>query len=187
MGVTEYHIDTDGVDRQECSYRQDTKEEYLTETMNRFVDLVNECIKRRMERIEGGATVGKAMDDMRSEISAGFDEILPDLKAQIAACKHKGFWEERECRLTVALPSDDRRIFHTSGRFGITPRVYIRLHDSLDNLLPIRRIVIGPCPHIAEALESLRGVLIRKGYRIRHSGESEGIEVVPSKIPYRSW
>jgi hypothetical protein len=187
MGVPAYHIDIDGVDRQECSYRQDTKEEYLTDIVNRFVDLINGCIKNRIERIERGISVQDAMDNMRSEIAAGFDEILPDLKAQIAACKHEGFWEEREWRLTVALPSDDKRVFHTSGRFGITPRIYLRLHDSQDNLLPIRRIVIGPCAHVTEALESLKSALIRKGYRIRISGESQGVEVVPSKIPYRNW
>ena len=112
-GATEYHIDIDGVDRQECSYRRDTKEEYLTETMNRFVDLVNDCIRKRMERINGGASIEIAMGKMRSELNTGFDGILPNLKAQVAACKHEGFWEEREWRLTAALPSDDTRVFHT--------------------------------------------------------------------------
>ena len=33
--VTEYQIDINGVDRQECSYRQQTKEDYLTDILKR--------------------------------------------------------------------------------------------------------------------------------------------------------
>ena len=38
-----FSVNIDGVDLQECSYRHDTKEEYLTEAMNSFGDLLNQC------------------------------------------------------------------------------------------------------------------------------------------------
>jgi hypothetical protein len=151
---------------------------YLNEVFNNFVDLLNTCLKKRIERTEAGTSLEQSMDEVRSDLRTGLDRILPDMKAQVAACKHEGFWEEREWRLTVALPSDDRRVFHTSGRFGITPRVYFELRGP-DGLLPIKRIVVGPCPHMAEALESLKGMLTRKGY--------SKVQVCASQIPYRNW
>jgi hypothetical protein len=179
--VNEYRIinfEIEGVYRQECSYPQGTKEEYLTEVLNKFGDLVNECNGNAMEKTKNGIPYGRAMDEMRSELNAGFDEILPDLEGQIAACKHEGFWEEREWRLTIALRSDDKRVFHTSGRFGVTPRVYFKLRGP-DGLFPVKRIVVGPCPHRAEALESLKGLLTQHGY--------SHVELSSSQIPYRNW
>ena len=170
--------DIEGVDIQECSYLQETKEEYLTSIINIFVDLLNECKRKRVEGVQNGMTPTDAMDRVRAELDAGFDQILPDLKAQVAACKHESFWEEREWRLTVAPSPDHPRVFHNSGRFGITPRVRIGLRGP-DHLLPIKRIVIGPCPHMADAIESLKGFLTRSGYR--------HMEISPSQIPYRNW
>jgi hypothetical protein len=170
--------DIEGLDFQECSYLRETKETYLTEILNRFVDLRNECIGNRLGSVSDGVPLEQAMDKMREEFNEGLDGILPDLKAQIAACKHESFWEEREWRLTVAPPSDHPKVFHASGRFGLTPRVRVALRGP-DGLLPMKRIVIGPCPHMADAIESLKGLLIRKGYR--------HIEISPSQIPYRNW
>ncbi len=173
-----YAVNIEGVDLQECSYRQDTKEEYLREAINSFGDLLNECNRTRNEKIRRGLPYEQAMNEMRSELDKEVSKILPDLKAQIAACKHESFWEEREWRLTVAPPPDHENLFHSPGRFGITPRLRIQLRGP-DGLLPIKRIVIGPCPHKDEAMESLKGLLIRKGY--------SRVEVSASKIPYRDW
>ncbi len=170
--------DIEGVDIQECSYLQETKEEYLTPIFNIFVDLLNECKRKMAEGLQNGMTPGDTMCRVRAELDAGFDQILPDLKAQVSACKHESFWEEREWRLTMAPSLDHPKVFHNSGRFGITPRVRIGLR-SPDLLLPIKRIVIGPCPHMADAIESLKGLLARSGYR--------HMEISPSQIPYRNW
>jgi hypothetical protein len=173
-----FSVNIDGVDLHECSYRQDTKEEYLTEAINSFGDLLNEYNRKGNEKIGRGIPYEQAMNEMRSELDEGVSKILPDLKSQVAACKHESFWEEREWRLTVALPSDHDSVFYSSGRFGITPRLRVQLRGP-DGLLPIKRIVVGPCPHAAEALESTKGLLIRNGY--------SGIEVSGSQIPYRDW
>jgi hypothetical protein len=122
--------DIEGVDFQECSYLRETKEEYLTEILNNFGDLLNRCHGKRVSSVRDGVPLEWAMDKMREELDKCLEGILPDLKVQIAACKHESFWEEREWRLTVAPPSEHPKMFYTSGRFGITPRVRI-----------------GPCPH----------------------------------------
>ena len=108
-----YAVNIEGVDLQECSYRQDTKEEYLTEAINSFGDLLNECNKKRNEKIRRGITYEQAMNEMRSELDKEVSKILPDLKSQIAACKHESFWEEREWRLTVAPLQDHAELVPT--------------------------------------------------------------------------
>lgn len=173
-----FSVNIDGVDLQECSYRHDTKEEYLTEAMNSFGDLLNQCNRKGNERIGRGIPYGQAMNETKSELREGVSKILPDLKLQVAACKHESFWEEREWRLTVAPPPDHDSVFYSSGRFGITPRFRIQLRGP-DGLLPIKRIVVGPCPHGDEALESVKGLLIRNGYSL--------VKVSTSQIPYRDW
>jgi len=172
--------DTEGVDLylQECSYLKDTKEKYLTEILNGLGDVLNECIGKRIERVGNGTPIDDAVDEARGELRKGFSRILPDLKSQLAACKHEGFWEEREWRITVCPPQNDKRVFYKSGRFGITPRFPIRLRDS-DGSLPITRIVVGPSPHITDSIESLNGFLKRNGY--------SHVQVSASKIPYRNW
>jgi hypothetical protein len=173
-----FSVNIDGVDLQECSYRQDTKKEYLTEAINSFGDLLNECNRKRNEQIGRGIPYEQAMNEMRSEANEGVSKFLPDLKSRVAACKHESFWEEREWRLTVAPPPGHDSLFYSSGRFGITPRVRIQLRGP-DGLLPIKRIVVGPCNHFAEALESVKGLLIRNGYSL--------VKVSASQIPYRDW
>ncbi|MGA3373923.1 MAG: DUF2971 domain-containing protein [Terracidiphilus sp.] len=174
----EFSVNIDGVDLQECSYRQDTKEEYLTEALNQFGDLLNECNRKGIDKLKRGISYQQAMDEMRNEVDKKVSKILPDLKSQIAACKHESFWEEREWRLTVAPPPDHENLFYSSGRFGITPRFRIALRDS-DGLLPIKRIVVGPTPHAADALDSLREFLIRNKYT--------HLQISSSKVPYRNW
>ena len=78
----------------------------------------------------------------------------------------------------MAPPPDHDSVFYSSGRFGITPRVRNKLRGP-DGLLPIKRIVLGPCPNVAEALESVKGLLIRNGY--------SQVKVSASQIPYRDW
>jgi Protein of unknown function (DUF2971) len=168
----------EGVDLQECSYLKETKEEYLTEALNKFGELLNACYAIGKEALRDGASTEDTNQNLRQHLDAKLDEIIPDVKAQVAACKHESFWEEREWRLTVAPEPNGEGVFYTSSRFGITPRVRVHLRG-MDGLLPIKRIVVGPCPHMPEALESLKGLLIRNGY--------SHMELSPSKIPYRNW
>ncbi|HEY1159145.1 MAG TPA: DUF2971 domain-containing protein [Terracidiphilus sp.] len=168
----------DGVDLQECSYLQETKEEYLTEALNKFGELLNACYTIGKEALREGASIEDANENLRQHLDSKLDEIIPDVKAQIAACKHESFWEEREWRLTVAPEPNGGGVFYTSGRFGITPRVRVHLRGT-DGLLPIKRVVVGPCPHIRDAMKSLRGLLIRNGY--------SNLQLSASQIPYRNW
>jgi hypothetical protein len=168
----------DGLDLQECSYLQETKKEYLTQAFNRFGELLNACYTIGKKALRDGASLDDANKNLRQHLDSRLDEIISDVKVQVAACKHESFWEEREWRLTVAPPRGHESVFYTSGRFGITPRARIALRGS-DGRLPIKRIVVGPCPHMADAIESLEGLLTRNGY--------SHVEVSGSQSPYRNW
>jgi len=74
-----FSVNIDGVDLQECSYRQDTKEEYLTEAINSFGDLLNECNRNGNDKIGRGIPYEQAMNEMRRELDEGVSKILPDL------------------------------------------------------------------------------------------------------------
>jgi hypothetical protein len=51
----------------------------------------------------------------------------------------------------------------------------------------IRRIIVGPSPEIESAVAAVKMLLTSKGYKVRSSMDDDGVEVVPSKIPYRDW
>lgn len=82
----------------------------------------------------------------------------------------------------MGLQEDGNTRFDFRFIWNHFPTEPVRFESPSSNLPPIRRIVIGPCLHVADALESVKCLLTRKGYRIKLSGESSGVEVVPSKI-----
>lgn len=103
--------------------------------------------------------------------------ILPTLK-------DAGFSDEIESRIIQTrfdgAPSNSSNPvqFH-HGNWSIVPHIEIPLSFGIDSPLVIERIVVGPCPHHAEAVKATQILLSSKGIG--------GVEVVPSKIPYRNW
>jgi hypothetical protein len=103
--------------------------------------------------------------------------------------KHEAFCEEREWRLVFHVQRDklieanraipDKPIIHfRAGLFGVTPYIEYPLKLSTEKS-PLRRIVVGPCPHPDEAVKAVEMLLSANGIN--------GVEVVPSQIPYRTW
>ena len=94
--------------------------------------------------------------------------------------KHKGFAEEKEWRLTLVQKENTLPCL-TEFRPGISmpvPYIKIPLH-SVNRPPEIRRVVIGPCPHPKEAMESVKRLLEKHGIK--------GAQVVSSEIPFRDW
>ncbi len=111
-----------------------------------------------------------------------------DYFLQAARFKDEAFSEEREWRivfhavrdmvLNVHRAEPDTRIVKfRPGKFGVTPYIDFPLNLKTNN--PLHRIVVGPCPHSDEAVDAVSLLLAANGI--------EGVEVVPSKIPYRDW
>lgn len=105
-----------------------------------------------------------------------------------AKFKDEAFFEEREWRIVFYAIRDkvieaqraepDKKIVKfRQGKFGITPYIDFPLNLKTNN--PLRRIVVGPCPHMDEAVDAVKLLLA--------ANEIDGVEVVPSDIPYRDW
>jgi hypothetical protein len=103
------------------------------------------------------------------------------LVALIASFKHEGFYEEEEQRLAFQIPAAKHYSplveFH-DGAFGRSPHIALPLDLKRDDS-PLRRIVVGPSPDKEQVVTNLKLHLERFGI--------VGVEVVPSKIPYRNW
>jgi hypothetical protein len=82
----------EGVDLQECSYLQETKEEYLTEALNKFGELLNASYEIGKKALREGASLEDANENLRQHLDSKLEDIIPDVKAQVAACKHESFW-----------------------------------------------------------------------------------------------
>jgi hypothetical protein len=103
--------------------------------------------------------------------------------------KHEGFIAEQEQRIVKIRVADDDfehcsdLEFHR-GNSSIIPHLQV---DLPPGDLGIEKIVVGPCPDPVWAVRAVEMLLTKKKIKIRRPGDAEGVEVVPSKIPYRNW
>ncbi len=111
--------------------------------------------------------------------------------------KDEAFSEEREWRIVFfarrelllqkhRMSSDKPIIRFRAGKLGVTPYVEFPLELTTPES-PLQRIVVGPTPHKKEAVNGVKLLLESKGIKVRTEDSKEGVEVVPSKIPYRDW
>jgi hypothetical protein len=91
--------------------------------------------------------------------------------------KHHGFREENEWRFTF-IAQDQASCSFREGAFGLTPFLSIGL-DLSKAPSPLKRVVVGPGPHRDEWVTTVRLMLAKCGI--------SGVEVTPSRIPYRNW
>jgi hypothetical protein len=95
--------------------------------------------------------------------------------------KEPSFKEEREWRLISPIiwhPYES--VAFRPGRSMITP--YFKLPIASEGNLPIRRVVVGPCPHMELSKQSVTNLLVKSGVSVH------GQEVaIGSKIPFRNW
>lgn len=103
--------------------------------------------------------------------------------------KHEGFSGEQENRL-VRIRAKEDGFEHCSdigfhpGQSSIVPHSAVGL-PPVD--LGIRRIVVGPCPDPDWAVHAVEMLLTKHRIKVRRNRLAGGVEVVPSKIPYRNW
>jgi hypothetical protein len=97
-----------------------------------------------------------------------------------ASLKHEGFRAESEWRIALVrengFPFTDLKFRQLKSL--IAPYVPIPL--KLDGCpIQILRVVVGPAPHMDEAVDAVKFLLAKNNVPVS--------EVVPSKIPYRNW
>src|ERR1035437_1163620 len=110
--------------------------------------------------------------------------------------KDPAFSDEREWRVVILgsmmkplmrrKNEPDSSVRFRSGPMGVTPYLQFPLRLS-SRSSPLRRIVVGPTPHMQESIKAIEMVLEDRGMKLWREGRPEGIRVAPSRIPYRNW
>ena len=103
-----------------------------------------------------------------------------------AFLKSAAFRAENEWRIVMFSYGPPAEIQFRPGQSSLIPYIAISLPLGPAECL-IRRVVVGPSPRIDEAVESAKLLLKSGGYKIRTGEEKEGIDVVPSNVPFRNW
>lgn len=135
-----------------------------------------------------GGALAKDLDQLQ--------EALYSFLFSAATFKNSAFSEEKEWRIVTLLSCPDLPdgnsessliipIKFRSGIIGITPYIEPPLELGTRHS-PLRRIVVGPTPHMRDAMKGVEMALEDKGIALRSTAFPTGVEVVPSKIPYRN-
>ena len=141
----------------------------------------------RLNSYKNDARFGVNLEDTVAAIQNNLEAVKKVsllLMSILPTLKDAGFSNEIESRIIQTrfdgAPSNTSNPvqFH-HGNWSIVPHVEIPLSFGMDSPLVIERIVVGPCPHHSEAVKATQILLSSKGIT--------GVEVVPSKIPYRNW
>lgn len=143
---------------------------------------VESAWKERIEKM-----VESASNDLTTALRSLPVNIMEYVK--IAALgKHIAFKEENEWRIVIfdEEGSKSTRTKFRQSRSMIVPYLEIQWKASgLPN--PIRRVFVGPTPNINEAGKAVEMLLERNKIPVKGENCPDGVEVVPSKIPYRNW
>lgn len=123
-------------------------------------------------------------EEVAGQANWGFHGPLAELLFRCGAFfKDPSFDQEKEWRL-VSPTIDfrhDRLCFRTD-RSMITP--FYKLPISQDGRLPIRHVIVGPCPHMDLAKSSITALLMQAGLY----GPLRGQQIVAeSKLTFRDW
>jgi hypothetical protein len=151
-----------------CIYREQEKAQRAQEVLQSFIST--------FERSE-------SLQDRSADKKDWYNLALTRI-AFVDFCaefKDLSFREEDELRMCVYVADEVSNlscIKFRDGRLGRIP--YIELSLGLrEQDSALRKIVVGPSPNRDQAVASLRIELAQMGIN--------GIEVVPSQIPYRNW
>jgi hypothetical protein len=112
---------------------------------------------------------------------------LADIMIRVAFMKHSAFTPENEWRIVFFLFRPTSRVKFRASASSLVPYVEIPLPLSDPGTNLIRRIVVGPSPKIEAAVLATKMLLRGRGYSLRADGHEGGVEVAPSKLPFRSW
>jgi Protein of unknown function (DUF2971) len=157
-----------------CKYCDEKEESDLRNDIEALVtSYINEAVSTKQSPVKG------AKEGFHTPAAIALKHFLP-LGIRSAVTKDNAFREEAEWRLAFHLNRDNAHsdLEFRNGRSMLTPYFKVLLEWE-GQQIDIKEIIVGPCPHPNEAVESVKMLLKKKGI--------DGVEVVPSKIPYRNW
>ena len=133
--------------------------------------------------------------ELRSRMQDARMKVMNALALNATTLKNEAFFEEKEWRIVLLGPrlfaeeSESRgteRVKFRDGALGLTPYLELPLHLRTARS-PLRRIVVGPTAHMDNAVQAVKMLLDEFGIRQNTDDYPEGVEVVPSQIPFRYW
>jgi hypothetical protein len=97
--------------------------------------------------------------------------------------KDRAFADEKEWRIvSPTVWYDNARINFKLGGSTLVP--YYQLSIKHEDGLPVRQIVVGPCPHMELAKSAVTLLLMTRGNKAPLIGQQIALD---SKIPFRNW
>lgn len=99
----------------------------------------------------------------------------------VALFKGSAFGREEEVRIVFSYSNADRfeGIDFRASPLGLIPYLNTGKRQGMKGKLPIRKVVVGPSPHQATILQSVRTFMDHKGY--------QNTPVLLSRVPFRSY
>lgn len=147
----------------DCCYNKQQQIEEITNIINKYLPTARLIIS--------------SIDHNPVDLLALAAEAQKELVSLFPRLKDKAFDKEEEWRLVVGpLSGNDSRICYRTKERVIIPYFII---DYRDKGLPIKKIIVGPGPHKQRGVKSLHQMLAVK--------KISGVEVIPSKVPFRTW
>jgi hypothetical protein len=122
-------------------------------------------------------------DELRSHMMDARKKAMIDLVINATTLKNEAFFEEKEWRVVVL---GSRLVKFRNGALGLTPYIELPLHLKTARS-SLRKIVVGPTAHMDEAVQAAKMLLDELGIRQSANDYPEGVEVIPSQIPFRYW
>lgn len=149
-------------------------------------------VESQMREIMSSTKMPKELGDPTRRAAMA---VVAALTIDAPTLKNEAFFEEKEWRIVVlgvrpssarlAVPEAEDVKFR-SGPLGVTPYIDLPLLLHTDRS-PLRKIVVGPTPHMDDAIQSTKMLLDQLRIRQKADDYPDGVEVVPSQIPFRYW
>ena len=142
--------------------------------------LINQTMEKATRELH------ETFDREADNFSASMTSHLTRIAIPVVFMKNPAFCDEREWRVAKMCNETPSGIMFRPGKSSLIPYIAIPLPRSCDDGTSlIRRIVVGPSPKIDDAVAAVRMFLESQNYKIRGSAGADGVEIVPSRIPYR--
>jgi hypothetical protein len=166
-----------------CLYTQEEKRPALRSTAEILIPSLRKFL-------EANGSTQESLEEQESSFAAFRQQAIFGWVMNASTFKNPAFSEEKEWRIVLLGPGSKKgsglSVRFRNGPLGLTPYLQFPLRLSSGSS-PLRRVVVGPNPHMQESVKAVEMILDDRGVGLRSEECPDGIEIVPSQIPYRNW
>jgi hypothetical protein len=162
-----------------CEYSRALQDQRIGELASKHRQRFQQLWQNHLDQLVQGSVTRGSDEHKKNEdnLMSSLIDIYADFVQFGMFIKHPGFKEEKEWRYVFLLEESSRCSVRSNSR-GLVPYIPIGI-DMSRSPSPLRRIVIGPGPHMSNAVETVKLLLAK--------GQIPVVEVAVSRIPYRTW